>query len=66
MEGYGHSDPFRDVDFARKAGVRNMIITHHDIKSQDEYLNGLERRVREYAGNDVEVVFAREGYTATI
>lgn len=61
MKGWGHSDPFLDIEFARKAEVKKLLMTHHDPKSDDKYLADLEERVKKYAGETVQVEFAKEG-----
>lgn len=63
MKGYGHSDPFIDVDLAKQALVKKLIITHHDPKCDDTYLRDLEKRVMEYSKkkNGPKIAFAREG-----
>lgn len=68
MNGWGHSDPLIDLDFARKAGVKRLLLGHHDPKSDDLYLQDLEYRVNVDAigyspkkGKRVGIDFAREG-----
>lgn len=60
MKGWGHSDPRWNIDLAKMAGVKHLIITHHDPKSDDAYLKDFEKRMKEYA-SDLRVDFAREG-----
>ncbi|MAH03599.1 hypothetical protein CMI39_02320 [Candidatus Pacearchaeota archaeon] len=64
-KGWGHSNPFTNVDLAIKAGgVGEIIMTHHDPNSSDKYLNALEDRVVKYAKKEdpnLKVSFAREG-----
>jgi len=60
IKGYGHSDPFLNVKYAEEVGVKKLVITHHDPKSDDAYLRDFERRVQGSA-KTVEVTFAREG-----
>ena len=79
MEGYGHSDPFLNFEFAQKAGVERILMTHHDPKSQDDYLNRLEHKLQRHSiavaaenkhklslGEATQVELAREGRTYRI
>lgn len=59
MKGWGHSDAFKNLEIARKANVKRIIMTHHDPKSEDVYLRDLESRVRN--ASCIESSFAREG-----
>ncbi|MBT3405432.1 MBL fold metallo-hydrolase [archaeon] len=64
-EGYGHSDPFLNVDLAKEALVKKLIITHYDPNCNDTYLKDLEKRVKKYSlkQKGPKVIFAREGMT---
>ena len=64
MKSWGHSDPFIDLELARRANVKHLLITHFDPKSDDNYLRDFEQRVKakSLADNlDIKVDFAREG-----
>ncbi len=61
MKGWGHSDPFLNVEFARRAGVKRLVMTHYDPKSDDKYLSNLEERVKKLTEGKIEVEFAKEG-----
>lgn len=64
MKGWGHSTPFWNADMAESAGVKRLVITHHDPNSDDLYLRDFELRVRKYALDkkyNVKIDFAREG-----
>lgn len=61
MKGGGHSDSFIDLELARRAGVKHLVITHFDPKSDDAYLRDLELRVQLSAHAGLKVDFAREG-----
>jgi len=65
MQGYGHSDAFLNVGYAKQAGVKRIVMTHYDMKSDDAYLRDLEQRARQFS-NSVKVDFAREGKTYTV
>ena len=61
MKGYGHSDYVTDVELAARAGVKKLILTHHEPKIDDKYLKRLESRAQECAErHSLEVVLARE------
>lgn len=71
MKGWGHSDPFWNVDLAIKTGVKKLLITHHEPKLSDNYHLDLEKRLQDYASEkliekkfnpkSLEVYLAREG-----
>ena len=68
MKGWGHSDPLIDLEFARKAGVKRLLLGHHDPKSDDQYLQDLEYRIKvdsigysRRGGKRIKLNFAREG-----
>lgn len=72
-KGWGHSDPFINVDLALSANIRCFIAGHHDPSSDDVYLRDLEKRVKIYAQvktplgqKPLQVDFAREGKTYII
>jgi phosphoribosyl 1,2-cyclic phosphodiesterase len=57
--GFGHSSARHVADFARIAGVRRLLLFHHDPNHDDDELEALRDRVRELWDGDVEL--AREG-----
>ena len=57
--GFGHSSSRHVAEFARLAGVRRLLLFHHDPNHDDDELEALLRRVRELWDGDVEL--AREG-----
>jgi len=62
MKSWGHSDPFVNLELARRAKAKRIIMTHHDPKSDDNYLNELEVRVKQKASElGLSAEFAREG-----
>lgn len=57
-QGFGHSTPQEGIRAARIAGVKRLIITHHDPLHNDEFLLGMEKTARNlFSATD----FAREG-----
>lgn len=56
--GYGHSTPGMAVRVALDAGVRQLVLFHHDPHYNDEAVMELQRRARE---GFPEVITAREG-----
>jgi phosphoribosyl 1,2-cyclic phosphodiesterase len=64
MEGWGHSDYQTDILMALNAGVKKLLITHHEPKMDDNYHNSLESKAKEYASvrsSKLEVALAKEG-----
>jgi anti-anti-sigma factor len=65
-EDWGHSSALIGVDLARRAGVRQLILFHHDPLSSDNDLDEMWRQAVAYAqeqdpqGN-LEVILGREG-----
>lgn len=69
VPGWGHSDYKTDVDMASKAGVKKLVLTHHEPKMDDTYHLGLEERAQTYAqqvASGLEVLLAKEGETHTL
>lgn len=57
-QGFGHSTPHEGARIAKAAGVKRLVITHHDPLHTDEFLTKLEKEVRElFPATD----FAKEG-----
>ena len=60
--GWGHSSYDYAIDTAQKAGVKNLILFHHDPNSSDERLEALEKKYQaQTAGTGLNVIMAREG-----
>lgn len=57
----GHASVEYDVAVARQAGVRTLVLFHHDPWRTDDEVDAIQRRARELAGDDLEVVAAYEG-----
>lgn len=65
--GWGHSSVAHAVAFARFAGVRRLLVFHHDPLHTDEQLSSLEARARELWGGDgVPPELAREGMAVQV
>lgn len=68
MVGWGHSDYRTDLQMAAAAGVKRLVLTHHEPKMGDHYHDALEERAKKeaarigaQAGRQVEVELAKEG-----
>ncbi|MBN1758145.1 MAG: MBL fold metallo-hydrolase [Chitinispirillaceae bacterium] len=60
--GWGHSSHEADIELARKASIKHMIITHHEPMNSDEKLAVIEEKVRaRTAGGSCRFDFAKEG-----
>jgi len=46
-KGWGHSSWLEGVKVAQEAGVRNLVLFHHDPDSSDKMVDGLLREARE-------------------
>jgi ribonuclease BN (tRNA processing enzyme) len=62
---WGHSTPRQAVRVAREAGVRQLIIFHHDPSHSDEQVEALADEARRMAG-EVEIVIGREGLSMPV
>jgi phosphoribosyl 1,2-cyclic phosphodiesterase len=62
--GWGHSAVGHVVEFARKAGVKHLVLFHHDPYHPDNELESLVSAARsEWGSTDGEVLAAWEGMT---
>lgn len=60
--GWGHSAWEVVVDFARRAEVKHLFLTHHDPDSSDEKLRNLDKHIQEKFGDEFESIqIAKEG-----
>lgn len=60
--GYlGHASVEYDVEVAREAGVRTLMLFHHDPWRTDDEIDEIERHARALAGDDLKVQAAYEG-----
>lgn len=61
-EGWGHSSYERVLEVTSDCSIKNLILTHHDPDSNDDYLRMLDKKVKaEHSSNYGFVAFAREG-----
>ena len=58
--GWGHSTYEQAIEVARQAGVKQLVITHHDPDHDDAFLREQEARCQAIMPN---LVFTREGMT---
>ncbi|MBW4492556.1 MAG: MBL fold metallo-hydrolase [Oscillatoria princeps RMCB-10] len=58
--GWGHSTWQVGVDLAKAAGVRNLVIFHHDPSHDDDFLDDVEAKLQQVFPNGF---LAREGMT---
>jgi CheY-like chemotaxis protein/ribonuclease BN (tRNA processing enzyme) len=67
-KNWGHSTYSYVTQIAAAAGVKRLILTHHDPTHDDAFLAGIEMRAQDLAasmGSPMEVFCAREGYEAS-
>jgi phosphoribosyl 1,2-cyclic phosphodiesterase len=57
----GHATVEYDVAVAREAGVRTLVLFHHDPGRTDDEIDAILDHARELAGGELEVVAAHEG-----
>jgi len=68
-KNWGHSTYEYAVELATAAGVRQLVLTHHDPTHDDAFVEGIEKRARECAkqlGGVVEVCCAYEGLNLVV
>ncbi|MEP6969473.1 MAG: response regulator, partial [Betaproteobacteria bacterium] len=68
-KNWGHSTYEYALALAAAAGVRQLVLTHHDPSHEDDFVAEIENRARGYAeqlGVPVEVCCAYEGLDLTI
>ncbi len=44
--GYGHSTPQKGAELANRAGIKQLIITHHAPDHDDEFVENMERDIK--------------------
>jgi len=59
-QGWGHSTPEMAIAIAQAAGVKKLVLFHHDPSHDDETLAGIERKAQEAFPN---TILAYEGLT---
>ena len=57
----GHASVEYDVEVAREAGVRTLVLFHHDPWRTDDEVDEIEKHAQALAGDDLEVRAAYEG-----
>jgi phosphoribosyl 1,2-cyclic phosphodiesterase len=62
-QGFGHSTPEMAIEVAKKAGVKNLALTHHDPLSSD---GTLKRNQTKYKRRFENLFYTREGLTVTV
>ncbi len=63
-QGWGHTSMEHAIAAAHRAGVRTLVLFHHDPQRSDDELEGIVGRLERPPG--LEVVIAREGLTLTL
>ncbi len=63
---YGHSSAMIGVDFARRAGVKKLLLTHHEPTYSDQQLQEIQDTATAYQSQDAnlptcEIIIAYEG-----
>ena len=63
---YGHSSAMIGIDLARRAGVKKLLLTHHEPTNSDQQLQEIQERATAYQAQDptlppYEVMMAYEG-----
>lgn len=61
--GWGHSSYLQAIECARLAGVKKLVLTHHDPDHNDSFLAEIETRSKELFPN---CVLARENMTLVV
>ncbi len=65
--GWGHSTHLEAVSLAVRAGVKTVILFHHDPEHDDDMLNGMAAAAAEAAaGSGTTVMMARDGLVIEI
>ena len=60
--GWGHGTHDRSIDLAKAAGVKTLVMTHHEPTRTDDELDELFMEIRKKHGNNsLELVMAHEG-----
>jgi phosphoribosyl 1,2-cyclic phosphodiesterase len=58
--GWGHSPMEHVIGMAKEAGVKKLVLTHHDPQRTDEQLEAIEKRLKK-ENEGFELVVAKEG-----
>ncbi len=62
-KGWGHSTWLEGVKVARDAGVKQLVLAHHDPSHTDEFMRGVLEEARREFDN---TIIAREGYSIVL
>jgi phosphoribosyl 1,2-cyclic phosphodiesterase len=62
-QGFGHSIPEMAIDVAHQAGIKQLVLTHHDPNATDGQLKKNQARYKRRFQN---LIYAREGLTITL
>jgi phosphoribosyl 1,2-cyclic phosphodiesterase len=66
-QGWGHSCWEKVIEVTKGAGIKKLFLTHHDPDSNDEYLKGLNEKVRQEFGEEYEeLCFVKEGQVVSL
>lgn len=66
-KSWGHSTPMKGVEIALEAGVKKLVIFHHDPQHDDAFLDKLHKRTLDYvderteSNHSLQIEFAKEG-----
>lgn len=64
---WGHSTPQYAVEVARQAGVKHLVLFHHDPAHDDDMVDDIADQMNELAANDpFDVIAAAEGLKLTL
>jgi len=66
-KGWGHSPIEYAIATSRRAGVKRLVIFHHDPLRTDSQIDDISKRLcRGQPEEDIEIIFAREGMTLKV
>jgi phosphoribosyl 1,2-cyclic phosphodiesterase len=65
-KGWGHSDWRSSLELARMAGVKRLILTHHDPGRSDSQIDEIVGQARYAAGTNLQVEAAYEGLSLKV
>ena len=61
IPGFGHSTWEDWIDLAGQAGVKQLVLSHHEPRRTDQQLSALEQELMvKNAGNELQIIVARE------
>ncbi|HXH65476.1 MAG TPA: MBL fold metallo-hydrolase [Mariprofundaceae bacterium] len=59
--GWGHGTHDSSIDLAKAAGIKTLVMTHHEPTRSDDALDELFLKIRKRHGHKLELVMAHEG-----